>query len=108
MKVLAFVCLLGISFLTPTQGTFAASKKTSAEKKIVDCHLEGQQLLASSSQSDGQLKWIKVISYPSLSIVAYTTCDGYSCSVSVAGLPSGQYYAEVLCHRTTHEFWFNL
>jgi len=108
MKVLAFVCLLGISFLSPTKGTFAASEKTSAEKKIVNCSLEGQQLLASSSQSDGQLKWIKVISYPALSIVASTTCDGYSCSLSVSGLPAGQYYAEVLCNRTTYTFWFTL
>jgi|GEM_PF-5009555 hypothetical protein len=108
MKTLALACLLGISLLAPIQGTFAAPEKTNAEKKIVDCSLEGQVLLASSNQSDGELKWIKIISYPSLNMVAYTTCEGYSCSLSVAGLPTGQYYAEVLCHRTTHTFWFNL
>ena len=106
MKKFVVVCLLGImGSLLPINETVA---KESFGKKIINCHLEDDILLASSGESDGPISKI-VITNSQKQIVLIESCGNqYRCEAYVGDLPSGNYVATVITTRSSYTTGFIL
>lgn len=92
MKKFLLVCLLGMGALLPATTTTA---KEIFAKRIIDVTMEGWVLIGTSQTEDGPIVNMSVLTIPGGLRVATQSCNGYTCSLSVADLPSGAYVARV-------------
>lgn len=106
MKRILFVCLLGMASLLPSNKISAATP-AAAIHRTIDCYLEGMVLLATSDESSGTLVSITIFN-ASNQEVRYTTCSGYSCSVSLANLRAGHYTAHVVATNGSYNEEFTI
>jgi hypothetical protein len=95
MRKILVVCLLGIGMLLPALQTTAREEV----KKIVNCTLEDEVLLANSSGEDGTITKV-IVTNTARQIVASQECGGYFCDVYLGDLPAGSYSAQIHTSRT--------
>lgn len=80
--------------------------KESFAKKIINCHLEEDILLASSSESDGPITKIVVINSQKQVVLIETCGSQYRCEAYVGELPLGNYTATVITTRSSYTTGF--
>lgn len=76
--------------------------------KVVDVTITGWVLYATAATEDGEITKLEVFKLSNGEKVRSQNCSGYSCNVSLSGLPSGLYSAKVYCKNTTYTEQFSL
>lgn len=89
---------MGVMMIVPTTNTFAAKGKNTevAAKKIIDCTLEDEVVIATSGDGDGPIYKLVVVN-PARQIVYTREFAGfqYYVEVNLAFLPAGNYNVKV-------------
>ena len=95
MKQILIACLIGMGLLLPTAKVKSSVDYSFFYKRVIDVGLEGYDLLATSDSETGTLVEVDVYQKSTGELVRNQSCSGYSCKVSLSGLPSGDYLVEV-------------
>ena len=91
MKRILIVCLLGMGLLLPSTTITA---KEFFVKRIVNCYLEGNVLIATSSGSSGTLTDMKIFDTGKHKVLEQAL-SGTEDAVDVSGLAAGYYSVQV-------------
>ena len=105
MKKVLFLCLLGVGVLLPTG---QAKSSVIVQARVVTVHVEGWALTANSDAESGTINQIQVFNLTTGLLVREETCGGYSCAVSLVGLPPAIYIAYVTTTNTVVSKKFKL
>jgi hypothetical protein len=105
MKKVLLACLLGL-------GTLATSTEAKSsmvvQHRIISITIEGWVFRANSDQSSGPIETIQIYNVLTGVLVRSQSCDSYSCSVSLTGLPFGLYVGNVITTNGTAKKSFSL
>lgn len=101
MKKQLMVCLLGIGLLLPESKANSSGVKYFFNR-IVDCNLQGYDLLVTSDTEDGSINKVEIYNSSTQQLEMTEYSSGYSCSVDVGDLEKGEYEAKVYCTYTTY------
>lgn len=105
MKQILIVCLLGMGLLLPQNKVTAKEFYT---KRIVDVWIEGAVLTANSDAYTGGITEVQIYNSSDQKVLAQSCGGGYSCQVSLSGLPGGTYRAKVTTTLTTYNEYFSI
>src|SRR4051812_18490689 len=104
MKRMLIVCLLGMGLLLPYNKITAKEFFT---KRIVDVYKDGWALHATSDDHTGNITTVRIFNGSGAKVLQQS-CSGYSCTVSLVGLPAGDYTAQVTTSMTVYTETFTI
>jgi hypothetical protein len=105
MKKVLLAALLGLGTLLPST---EAKSSMIVQHRIISITIEGNWLRASSDASSGNISQIQIYKVSTGELVRTQSCDGYSCSISISGLPTGLYVANVIATNATSKKQFSI
>jgi hypothetical protein len=105
MKKLFFSCLTGMSMLLPSS---AETRTPYSMLKSISGTNETGVFIASSDKHSGELTDIIIYRASDMAVMRTQICGGYTCSISLVGLASGNYIAHVDAMSGSSNFPFTL
>src|SRR5688572_9191389 len=105
MKKVLLACLLGLGTLAPAN---EAKSSTVVKHRIATITIEATWLRATSDAASGPIQRIEIYNVNTGALVRTQNCDGYSCQVSLTGLPGGLYVGWAITTNTTAKKQFNI
>jgi hypothetical protein len=110
MKARFFSFWTALLLLFVTTGTFVNPETAHAAMKVmpVNVYIEGSILSATSDAGSGEITTVEIYLQSPWTLKKRKACSGYSCQVSLSGLPAGTYVARVYTTMTTYDHTFVL